>query len=104
MSIKRCWILNLAIAVVIVILAIFDYLTDEYEPEIKSNYEALLEEHTGIDETWFLIFALVFFFSTVPFILKLIWNSFLSNLPNISEIRYAHAVLLILVVTLLAGW
>ena len=104
MSVKQVWILNLAIVVVIVVLASYVELTDEYQPELKSNYEVLLENQTGIDEKWLPVFALVFVFCTVPFIIKIVWNGFLTKLPNIPEIKYAHAVLIILIITLLAGW
>ena len=60
-----------------------------------------MEDYTGISQTWIGLLALAFIFATVPFIIKSVWNGFLTELPNVSEIRYAHAVLIILIAAML---
>lgn len=104
MSITRVWILNLVSMALIIVLVLVDYLTDEYVPDYQTNYEVLLEELIGIDEVWILVFALILSLSAIPLLIKSIWNGLLTDQPHVSEIRYAHALLIVLVATLLAGW
>lgn len=104
MNIKKVWILNFAIFILITILAVFQFLTDVYVLDDSSNYEVYWESTTGIESIWVLVAAIIFYFFTVPYVIKIIWNEYFVRLPNISKIQYAHAVLIVLIIPLIGGW
>ena len=82
MKTSKVWALNLAVLVLIVAFTCLDYLTKELEPESRSFYEVYLQDETGVDNIWLLVATLILYISTIPFLIKTIWNEYISRLPN----------------------